>query len=176
MSRSGYSDDCEDQWAMIRWRGAVNIAIKGRRGQQALCEILAALDSLPEKRLASESLVTADGDFCTLGALGKARGIDLEPIDPEDRDAVARAFGISEALAAEIMYENDEYIDEWEWVTVDICGPVRPNYPDWGRQYKNVRVPVRNAAERRWNHMRAWVERHIATPAAGTTTSKGGAA
>ena len=154
MSRSGYSDDCEDQWAMIRWRGAVNSAIKGRRGQQALCEILAALDSLPEKRLASESLVTADGDFCTLGALGKARGIDLEPIDPEDRDAVARAFGISEALAAEIMYQNDEYIDEWEWVTVDICGPVR------------------NAAERRWNHMRAWVERHIATPAAGTTTQQ----
>jgi hypothetical protein len=41
MSRSGYSDDC-DGWALIRWRGAVNSAIKGRRGQQALREIVAA--------------------------------------------------------------------------------------------------------------------------------------
>lgn len=175
MSRSGYTDDCDDQWALIRWRGAVNSAIKGKRGQQALREILAALDALPEKRLASESLVTAEGECCTLGALGKARGIDLEPIDPEDRESVARAFGISEALAAEIMYENDEYIDEWEWVKVDICGPVRPHYPDWGRQYKDVRVPVRNAAERRWRHMRAWVEQHIATPTSGPATPKGGA-
>lgn len=36
MSRSGYTDDCDDQWALIRWRGAVNSAIKGKRGQQAL--------------------------------------------------------------------------------------------------------------------------------------------
>ncbi len=165
MSRSGYTDDIDDQWALIRWRGAVASAIRGKRGQQALREILAALDALPEKRLASESLVTEDGEFCTLGALGKARGIDLEPIDPEDRDAVARVFGISEALAAEIMYENDEQIDKWEWVRVDICGPVRPNYPDWGRQYKDVRVPVRNAAERRWGYMRDWVARHLTATA-----------
>jgi hypothetical protein len=43
-----------------------------------------------------------------LGTIGKARGIDLWTIDPEDRDAVADAFGIPLALACEIMYENDE--------------------------------------------------------------------
>lgn len=32
MSRCGYSDDY-DQWALIRWRGAVESAIRGKRGQ-----------------------------------------------------------------------------------------------------------------------------------------------
>jgi hypothetical protein len=34
MSRSGYSDDidsADDQWALIRWRGAVKSAIRGAR-------------------------------------------------------------------------------------------------------------------------------------------------
>ncbi|KGC50992.1 hypothetical protein DO66_5867 [Burkholderia pseudomallei] len=35
MSRSGYSDDCGG-WSLIRWRGAVNSAIKGARGQKFL--------------------------------------------------------------------------------------------------------------------------------------------
>lgn len=175
MSRSGYTDDCDDQWALIRWRGAVNSAIKGKRGQQALREILAALDALPEKRLASESLVTAEGECCTLGALGKARGIDLEPIDPEDRESVARAFGISEALAAEIMYINDEHVDQYEWIEVEICGPVRRHWPEFGEHRRTVRMPSQHVAEKRWDYMRAWVERHIATPTA-PATPKGGAA
>ena len=69
MSRSGYTDDY-DGWDLIRWRGAVHSAIRGRRGQAALREIIAALDALPEKWLAANSLETADGDYCTLGALG----------------------------------------------------------------------------------------------------------
>ena len=32
MSRSGYSDGL-DEWAMIRWRGAVKSAIRGARGR-----------------------------------------------------------------------------------------------------------------------------------------------
>lgn len=35
MSRSGYSDDCYG-WELICWRGAVNSAIKGKRGQSFL--------------------------------------------------------------------------------------------------------------------------------------------
>lgn len=161
MSRSGYTDDCENQWELIRWRGAVKSAIRGKRGQQALREILAALDAMPNKRLASELLVTADGEFCTLGALGNARGVDLDSIDPDDPQAVAAAFGISEALAAEIMYENDEAVDDYRWVEVEICGPVRPHYPEWGRHYIHVREPVENVAERRWRYMRDWVAQNL---------------
>lgn len=57
MSRSGYVDDMCDQWAMICYRGAVSSAIRGRRGQAFLREMLAALDAMPEKRLISGALV-----------------------------------------------------------------------------------------------------------------------
>lgn len=107
MSRSGYSEDL-DTWTLIRWRGAVTSAIRGKRGRLALRELLEALDAMPEKRLIGEELLRADGEVCALGALGLKRKLDLDVIDPEDREQVACAFDIAPALAAEIMYENDE--------------------------------------------------------------------
>lgn len=160
MSRSGYIDDGEN-WDHIRWRGAVTSAIRGHRGQAMLREILTALDSLPEKQLAAGSLATADGQFCTLGALGRTRGLDMDHIDPEDRKAVADLFGCAEALAAEIMYLNDELVDEWDWVEVESCGPVRPNYPDWGQRTRRLRRPKKDAAGQRWQYMRDWVAKQI---------------
>ncbi|NDV73529.1 hypothetical protein [Burkholderia cenocepacia] len=112
MSRSGYSDEDEDGTLGL-WRGAVHRAISGKRGQAALRELAAALDAMPVKSLAAESLVNADGRFCTLGALGHARGLDMAPIDPEDWDAVAVAFNIAPAMVREIVYENDEGTDTY---------------------------------------------------------------
>lgn len=111
MSRSGYSDDYDDaygQWAMIRWRGAVASATKGTRGQAMFRELADALDAMEVKRLIANDLIK-DGEVCALGALGKARDLSMEDIDPEDRDAVAAKFGIAAALAAEITYMNDEW-------------------------------------------------------------------
>ena len=131
MSRSGYIEDYEDIWGMIRWRGAVKSAICGKRGQKALREILAALDAMPVKRLASGSLITEEGEYCTLGILGAHKGIALETIDPEDYNMVAKEFDIATALAREIVYENDEIWKEtpesrWhrmrEWVVSNIKG------------------------------------------------------
>lgn len=156
MSRSGYSDDC-DGWALIRWRGAVNSAIRGKRGQEALREIATALDALPEKELAANSLVTADGEFCTLGALGRMRGIDMSNIDPEDREAIARTFGIAEAMAAEIMFLNDDTTADWEYVQVEVCGPLRPHHP----RFRWERAPIKNAAALRWQYMRNWVSEQL---------------
>jgi hypothetical protein len=107
MSRSGYNDYDGDNWDLIRWRGAVTSAIKGRRGQAFLKEMLAVLDAMPEKRLASDEL-EHQGEVCALGAVGRARQIDMSKIDPHDPPQVAPAFGISEALAREIVYVNDE--------------------------------------------------------------------
>jgi hypothetical protein len=142
MSRSGYCEDMDDQWAHIRWRGAVTSAIRGRRGQAFLREMLAALDAMPEKRLVAgalvfegvpevpwdprpdediivgaDQLVTGEGesvrvgDVCALGCLGRARGAKMDGVDAHDPPQVSRLFGISEALAREIVFVNDE--DWW---------------------------------------------------------------
>lgn len=157
MSRSWYSDDDGDNWALICWRGAVKKAIRGKRGQAMLKETLAALDALPEKILAADSLVNAEGQYCTLGALGRARGIDMTDIDPEDCEKVANVFGVAGALAREIMWMNDEYIDETKWIEIEICGPVRPYYPDHGKHKKSIRVTNENAPKERFEAMRKFV-------------------
>lgn len=106
MSRSEYNDD-GDNWSLICWRGAVNSAIKGGRGQAFLNELIAALDALPEKKLIANEL-EQDGAVCAIGAVGKARGVDMSGLDPENSDRVASTFGIAPAMAREITYMNDE--------------------------------------------------------------------
>lgn len=129
MSRSGYSEDIE-QWTLIRWRGAVASAIRGSRGQAFLREMLAAMDALPEKKLVASEL-EADGQVCAIGSVGRARGIDMSKIDPEDCDRVAGKFGISGALTKEIVWLNDE------------DGP-------W-----------QETPENRFLRMRRWIDRHL---------------
>jgi hypothetical protein len=107
MSRSGYSDDIDDL-ELGRWRGQVNSAIRGKRGQTLLKDLLAALDNMPEKVLIAKELEASDGGVCALGAVGKARHIDMRGIDPEEYETVASLFNIAEQLAREIAYQNDE--------------------------------------------------------------------
>jgi len=133
MSRSGYTED-GDGWALIRWRGAVASAIRGKRGQQFLKELLNALDAMPEKKLIAEELSSTDG-VCAIGSVGKSRGIDMSVIDPDDYDQVVKAFGIPEALVREIEFINDEYLQ----------------YP----------VPT---PEKRFEHVRRWVSLQIKQP------------
>lgn len=106
MSRSGYEDDIDSRDLNI-WRGAVNSAIKGKRGQAFLREMLESLDALPNKRLIAGELVV-DGECCAIGAVALNRGVDVSGIDTDDPFYVGKAFGIARALAAEIEYENDE--------------------------------------------------------------------
>ena len=107
MSRSGYTDDCEN---IALYRNAVDRAIGGKRGQAFLREMAAALDAMPVKELVVNELVRHDGQACALGVVALARGFDASEIDESDPDEVAARFGIARSLAAEIAYEND---DEW---------------------------------------------------------------
>ena len=109
MSRSGYTDYAEENTFCI-WRGAVESAMRGRRGQAFLREMLAALDALPNKRLISGELV-CESECCALGAVALKRGTDVSGIEPDDREALSDTFGIAGAMAAEVMYENDEHFD-----------------------------------------------------------------
>lgn len=136
MSRSGYDDNCDGR-ELDLWRGAVASAIRGRRGQAFLREMLAALDALPVHQLIygflrSDGDEWHDGGVCALGAVGARRGMDLELLDPHDRERTAAAFGISEALTAEVEYVNDEgtWADEtpkqrWERVRAWVVEQIR---------------------------------------------------
>ena len=131
MSRSGYTDDMDDTWSYIQWRGQVAACIRGKRGQAFLLEMWRAMQSLPVHRLTKEELMNEyDGSVCALGSVGKARGLDMSNIDIEDHDAVAAAFAIPHQLAREIMYLND---DGWWRVT----------------------------PEERFTRMKKWIEHHL---------------
>lgn len=130
MSRSGYVDDL-DNWDLIKWRGQVASAIRGKRGQALLRDLVTALDAMPEKTLVAEALETEDGDVCALGAAGKVRGLQLSELDPEDYGSVASAFDIAPQLAQEIAFQND----------------------DGG--------PWKETPEQRWQRMRDWAVKHL---------------
>ncbi len=133
MSRSGYIDDGQN-WDWIRWRGQVASSIRGKRGQTMLRELLAALEAMPTRRLIAEAL-ERDGEVCALGALGRARGINMEGIDADDRERVAAVFDVAEPLAAEIAYLNDEYWDtatpeeRWEKMHAWVSRKIREDAP-----------------------------------------------
>lgn len=116
MSRSEYSDNFDDRWGL--WRGAVMSAIRGQRGQAFLRELLVALDAMPDKRIIRHSFSEA-GAYCTLGVIGAQRGVAMPHItDPDDysegeiRRKASRLLHIAPAMAAEIMFKNDE---DGEW-------------------------------------------------------------
>lgn len=95
-----------------------------------------ALDEMPEKKLISGELV-GDSGVCAIGAVCKARGLDVSKIDYEDPDSVAKAVGISTPLAAEIEYMNDEYYGDCYYSR----GP--------------------ETTEHRWERMRNWIQENI---------------
>jgi hypothetical protein len=174
MSRSGYTDDNEDPLAHGRWRQAVKRALEGRRGQALLSELVQALDAMPDKRLYPGRFSTAEGEFCTLGVLGQRRGTKMDDLLDFDGDCdtgmVGDLFGIAPAMAAEIMYMNDEYaVNEWKWVDVTICGPMRPRWHashrgQWKdeRHDRTVRIHNDNHPQERWQEMRKWAAEQIA--------------
>ena len=139
MSRSGYSDECEH---IELWRGAVDRALGGARGQHFLRKLRDALDAMPVKRLIANAIADRTGEVCAMGAVDPSARVD-----PHDRDAVGRHFGIAPAMAAEIAYLNDECGERWE--PEDVVGI--------GRRFRTIP----ETPEERWTRMRAWVEQQI---------------
>ncbi len=158
MSRHGYVDDSDgydDTLAWGRHLARLRSATKGKRGQAFFAALVDALDALPEKSLAPNSLETKDGAVCALGALAKHRGIDVKSLelgDPytEDPDeggewdrsdwaTLAGLFNIAPVLAREVMYENDEC------ATWNATGTGEHPTP----------------GEQRWQKVRAWAIRQL---------------
>lgn len=158
MSRSGYCDDYgdDDPLALGRYRAQVMSAIRGKRGQALLRELLTALDAMPDKLLVAGEL-EADGQLCALGVVGKARGLDLANIDTYDVESLGPKFNIAEQMAREIMWVNDDFVSDTRNIQVEICGPMRR----WEEHNQWVCVPNEHAGEQRWREVRDWVEKHI---------------
>ncbi len=130
MSRSNYSEDGE---YLNLWRGTVERAINGKRGQAFLRELAKEMDAMPVKRLIEGELISEQGEVCAIGVVCKARGLkglSEDEFDVWDPAAVGKLVGISMAMAAEIEYENDEqfsgqtpeerFIRMREWVAENI--------------------------------------------------------
>lgn len=82
-------------------------ALKSKRDQAFLIDPRDAMDAMPNKRLVADTL-EADGQFCTLGVLSAKRSIEMSVIDAHCRETVSGAFRIAPAMAAEVVFENDE--------------------------------------------------------------------
>ena len=104
MSRSGYEDDPDD---LAMWRGQVASAIRGKRGQAFLREMVEALDAMPAKQLITDAL-QVDGQYCALGCIGAKRGFDMTNLDPKDAYKMSDVFNIARQLVQEIEFINDE--------------------------------------------------------------------
>lgn len=130
-----------------------------------LRELAEALDAMEDKRLYPNSFATEAGEFCTLGVLGAKRGTKMDDLGDDcdcETDVVGKRFGIAPAMAAEIMYLNDEYmVDVWTWAEVEVCGPVRPYNPEWGSHKRQVRIYNEKHPEQRWKRMREWVSENL---------------
>jgi hypothetical protein len=146
---SRYSD-CDDYgwepWMEGQAAGALQSAIRGRRGQRLLRDLIAGLDALPVLELAAGALEDPEtGCVCALGAVRLQRGPEAVPLrfDPSDPDVdwreLCQPFDISETLANAVVAKN-EFISE--------------------RNDEQSR-------RRRWLSVRAWAVGHLIAPPGG---------
>ena len=149
MSRYSDCDDYDwEHWMEGQAAGALQSAIRGRRGQQLLRDLIAGLDALPVPELAAGALEDPEtGCVCALGAVRLQRSPEAVPLrfDPTDQGAVfdwrdlAEPFDISQTLANEVIAQNE-----------------------YGSERNDEQ-----SRRRRWLSVRAWAVGHL-------TTSDGG--
>ena len=147
MSRAGYSDDLTN-WSLIRYRGQVASATRGKRGQEFLRELRDSLDALPEKKLCDGDLEQPSGRVCAIGAVGKARGIDMTGMDAEimtEDGKLGEMFNIADPLVREIEFVNDD--SEYQWYNK--------------RDNETLQEYIDRRDGERWIRIRNWVDQQI---------------
>ena len=147
MSRYCDFDDYDyEPWMEGQAAGAMRSAIRGRRGQQLLRDLIAGLDALPVPELAAGALEDPEtGCVCALGAVRLQRGAEAVPLsfDLDDPDIdwrdLAKPFDISETLAHAVISQNE---------------------------YSSKRNDEQSR-RRRWQSVRAWAVGNLVAPAEG---------
>lgn len=165
MSRSGYCDDIDDTLAHGRWRAQVRSATRGKRGQKLLRDMLAALDAMPEKRLAPFELeISAEAD-----ARHAARWAEITKSDtsyyfehvlrraPGVREGDVCALGAVGKMRGMDMSDLDPEDPDTVAGAFDVAAPLAREIV-----YMNDEVSsYSETPEQRWTRMRAWVARQI---------------
>lgn len=134
--RIRFSEDEDFNNAAILWEANQERSLKGRKGQEALRRLEAALLALPEPKLIADAIEDADGLVCGLGALARYENYEGSlqlPQPPADNAndeewhewysdndeygsktvedamlALATALNIPKLVAIAIIYENDD--------------------------------------------------------------------
>lgn len=144
--------DAEQQARVNLWRGNLHRQIRSKRGQAFLKELLAAIEVLPDKRLASGVIAKPDGPVCSLGAMALARRI----ASGEDPRLVL------DELSSIIVDDSDE---RWkgeeieEWAKQELACPSHlaweiPFVNDYGSFHSET-------PESRYERMVAWTRAKI---------------
>jgi hypothetical protein len=106
--RINYSDDEDFPGQFQIWQANCRRSLQGKRGQQELRELEAALLALPEKRLIHGALQDDEGGVCAIACYGKHKGLDLSKFDPEyESDEVGIAAGMPKLVAWKVVELND---------------------------------------------------------------------
>lgn len=113
MTRLRECDDCE-YWQEGLSVGWLRNAIRGKRGQRLLRDLIKGLDSLPTPELSAGALEDPDtGCACALGVVRRVRGAENVPLwfEPDEEDIepwdLAGPFDIPVTLAWEVVQQNE---------------------------------------------------------------------
>jgi hypothetical protein len=139
MSRLYFDDDWDYNVEGLQ-QGWLRSAIRGKRGQQFLRELVTALDALPTPELCCGALEDAQtGCCCAFGAVRRLRGPENVNLwfHPEEEDMspynLAEPFGVSNTLAWAVVQANEEMAES----------------------------NTEQARRRRWADVRAWAAGHL---------------
>ena len=162
MSRSGYTEYGDNDWTLIKYRGMVASAFRGKRGIEFLRSLRVALDAIPDKKLIAHELQNKAGGVCAIGAVGKMRGIDMTEMDAEivtDDESLAKMFNISNVMVREVEWENDLDGDSFWWktnkTTLNADGE---QVNDHGHTKEEFEARFDEA---RWSRVSHWVDQSI---------------
>jgi len=131
MSRLYEGDDDWEPWMNGQRAGALRSAIRGRRGQQFLRDLVNALDALPEPELSAGALEDKEtGCCCAFGAVRRHRGAESVPLGfhPMEEDVtpdhLTEPFDVSRALAWEVVEAKEG------WSKSNLPGARRQRFKD----------------------------------------------
>lgn len=157
--RISYSDDEERPGQFALWDANCERSLRGKRGQQALRDLEAALLALPDKRLIADAVHDETGGVCALGAYGRHKGIDLSKFPNDyDSDEIGIAGGMPRLVAWTIVALNDIELDGYY---LYMEGP-RPMQTLYGGYYGGGWSERRRyTPEERYERVLAWIRERL---------------